>query len=133
MNKTQYTLIVDQISITFFNDSLFLYPKVNWQNIDLASINDIFSSKLFILGKRATWRDYVDIAFLLKSQKVDLSQGIKDAIKRYQITQKWILEPLTYFEDITLVPIEWLNKSIADITIKNYLIKKTKKYLSGIY
>lgn len=132
LNESQYTLIINQISVTFFHDSPLLYPTINWKTINLASIHDIFSSKLFVLGKRATWRDYVDIVFLLKSKKVNLPQGIKDSVKRYKIAKKWILEPLTYFEDVPIVPIEWLNQNINDIEVKNYLIEETQKYLAEV-
>ncbi len=132
LNESQYTLTIDQISVTFFHDSPLLYPTINWKTINLASIHDIFSSKLFILGKRATWRDYVDIVFLLKSKKVKLSQGIEDAVKRYKIAKKWILEPLAYFEDISIIPIEWLDQNISDTEVKNYLTEETKQYLTKI-
>lgn len=129
LSDNQYTFTINQISVTFFHDSPLLYSPVNWELIKLASIRDIFSSKLFVLGKRATWRDYVDIACLLKSKKVTLQQGIQDSTKRYKITQKWILEPLTYFKDITMAPIEWLGESMTDDSIIEYLIQQTKKYL----
>lgn len=131
LNDSQYTLTIDQISVTFFNDEPRLHPNVKWGKINLANIKDIFSSKLFVLGKRATWRDYVDLAFLLKYSQLNLSQGIQDAVKRFGVSQKWILEPMTYFDDLTMTPIEWLDSEMKENEVKQVLISAVEEFLKS--
>lgn len=130
LSDTQYTIFANDIKITLFQDSApLLYPLVNLEDAQLASPQDIFSTKLYILGRRATWRDYCDIAVTLDQQKISLSQGINEAVSRYQVTERWILEPLTYFEDIEMLPIEWIGREYFEDEIKHILQDAAREYV----
>ncbi len=127
-SDTQYTAFMDGIKVTVFQDKApLLHETVVLDGARLASVADIFSTKLFVLGKRNVWRDYVDIACCLKNKSVTLKQGMDEAIQRYKVTQKWILEPLVYFQDIEMVPIEWVNGEMTEDEIKNILTEEVKK------
>ena len=70
LSDTQYTAFAEGVKITLFEDSsTLLHPLVVHEHVTLVSYEDIFSTKLFILGKRATWRDYCDIAVCLNQKK----------------------------------------------------------------
>ncbi len=126
----QYTAFFDDIKITVFQDeSEFLHPRFSFDGLNLGSVKDIFATKLFILGKRSEWRDYVDIAFCLKHNYADLGTGLRESMKRYNVSEKWILEPMTYFDDLQVVPVEWLRESMPEDEVKETLVKKVKEYL----
>lgn len=129
LNETQYTFLADGIKVTFFQDEgKYLHNPALMEGAKIASIQDIFSSKLYILGRRATWRDYCDIAFCLDNNLVKLESGIRESCLRYKIAERWILEPLTFFSDLNTMPIEWLSKSYSDQDVKNILVKQAKSY-----
>lgn len=130
-SPSQLTMVVDMVKITFFHDQPLLYSPSDWDYGKLASVRDIFSSKLFIIGKRATWRDYVDIACLIRSGLVDFSQGLIDAVTRYGVNKKWVLEPMTYFDDVEMMPIEWLTKELTQTQIQELLTTTVSKYLQN--
>lgn len=131
-SDTQYTTLADEIKITLFQDPVkTLHPTVLFNKTELVSVQDIFATKLYILGRRATWRDYCDIAVCLDQNIATLAQGIQEATQRYQVAQRWILEPMTYFDDIEMMPIEWLNKEYADDEIKQILHTEAEKYVSN--
>ena len=133
-SKTQYTAFADSVKITFFQDvAPLLYQRIQLDKFKLASPKDIFSSKLYIMGRRATWRDYVDVAVCLDQKICQIEQGIKDAVKRYQVNSRWILEPLSYFDDLELTPIEWVGKAYTDDEIKQIIIHNVKNYLQAQY
>src|SRR3989344_3955466 len=48
-----------------------LNPTVPTASLSLASIDDIALDKVQTIGRRAVWRDYVDIYYLLKNKYVD--------------------------------------------------------------
>jgi hypothetical protein len=130
LSDTQYTAFADGIKVTIFQDgSPFLYETRIFEGAKLASIADIFSTKLYILGRRNAWRDYVDIACCLKNNLVDLKQGIHEAMQRYKVTQKWILEPLVYFDDIEMVPVEWVSQGMSEDEVKNILTTEVEKLI----
>jgi len=129
----QYTAFADEVKITFFQDSAsFIHPVQKFANFDLASIDDIFSTKLYIMGRRATWRDYVDVAVCLDQGVCTLEKGLSEAIKRYQVSQRWILDPLSYFDDLEITPIEWIEKDYTDEQIKQIIAKNVKDYLGKL-
>ncbi len=128
-NSQQYTGFCSGIKVTFFHDNVqFLHPTHEFAGNQIADISDIFSSKLFTISRRAVWRDYVDIAVLLDKELLSLKDGIVDAKIRHQVDEKWILEPLTYFEDITYAPIDYLEKSYSDAEIRNILETEAMQY-----
>ena len=66
--------------------------------------------------------------FCLKKKIVSLESGIQEAMTRYSVVQKWILEPLTYFNDIEVVPVEWLNDNeLTQEEVKTLILKEVEK------
>lgn len=132
LNDTQYTAYVQDVKITLFLDTApFLHGFYKSDGFRLVSAQDIFSTKLFILGKRATWRDYCDIAILIEKEKFSLKQGITEATQRYSVAERWVLEPLTYFNDVEMLPVEWIGKQYSEDEIQAILRNATEEYLNG--
>jgi predicted nucleotidyltransferase component of viral defense system len=130
-SDTQYTAFADEMKITFFQDIAPLMHSIQeFDKFNLASPKDIFSSKLYVMGRRATWRDYVDVAVCLDKNINSLQGGIEEATKRYKVSQRWILDPLSYFDDLEITPIEWSEKEYTDDQIKQIIIKNIEEYLA---
>lgn len=99
--------------------------------IPIFDLKDLASNKAYAIGRRATWRDYVDMFFLLK--QYDLSTIIKESKKRFkgEFSEKLYLGQLIYYEDLEITPIQFLQESYTPEQIKNYLQKKVQKYTSS--
>lgn len=129
--ETQYTAFANNVKITYFQDTApFKHQIVKDGSIKIANIADIFSTKLFVIGKRATWRDYADIAVCLETNLVTLEQGMSEATERYKVSDRWILDPLTYFDDLEIIPIEWVDKSYSEKEIQTIIVSHVEKYLN---
>lgn len=122
----------DQISFTTHNGVkvtfLWYYFKplnstVLTASLSLASIGDITSDKAQTIRRRAVWRDYVDIFYLLKNKYVDFNKTIKMAHEKFkgEFVSTQFLEQLRYFDDVKTVPIEFVKKKYTDDEIKSYL------------
>ncbi|OGM07117.1 hypothetical protein A2130_00585 [Candidatus Woesebacteria bacterium GWC2_33_12] len=98
--------------------------------ISLFGFRDIASNKAYTIGRRATWRDYVDLFCLLKNNTVKIENIIKDAKKRFggEFSEKLFLEQLVYFNDLDIVPIEFINQSYEPSEIKQTLEMITQQY-----
>src|SRR3990167_2014176 len=74
----------ENVNVTFF---WYIYPSLlpptTTPSISLASVNDIVADKAFTIGKRAVWRDYVDLFLLLKKKIVTLNQTTRRAKKNF--------------------------------------------------
>src|SRR3989344_241836 len=129
----QYTFTTnDNTEITFvWFDHRLIEPLIPTVSISLASVADIAANKANTLGLRAVWRDYVDLYWLMREEKVALGDIIAWAQKKYpkEFVDVQFLEQLTYFDDLTVTPIEFIKKPYPDDEIKSYLQTTVKAYL----
>lgn len=104
-------------------------------SIPLASIDDIIADKAATIGRRAVWRDYVDIFLLLKTQNYSLEKIIYLGKKKFkgEFVETQFLEQLRYFEDLQIVPIDFVKEKFNDLEIKSYLQEQVKNYLKKIW
>ncbi|PIQ71830.1 hypothetical protein COW57_04675 [Candidatus Roizmanbacteria bacterium CG17_big_fil_post_rev_8_21_14_2_50_39_7] len=140
---TFYVNSTDQISFITQNNIkvtfLWYYfkplnPTIPTASLSLASIEDIATDKAQTIGRRAVWRDYIDMFYLLKNGYVDLDKIIQMANKKFrgEFVSTQFLEQLRYFDDVKTVPIEYVEKKYADDEIKSYLQQTVEDYLKKI-
>ena len=120
------------VKITF----LWYYFKtlkslVTTNSLPLVSIEDIAADKAHTVGRRAVWRDYVDIFYLLRNKYISLEKIIELAKKKFKgefvVTQ--FLEQLRYFNDVEIMPIKFVEKEYAADEIKSFLELSVELYL----
>lgn len=125
--KGEYTFLINGVKFTFFQ---FPY-KIDFVNsfediIKLPDLLTLASMKAFALGRRAKWKDYVDMYFILKS-----GYSIKDITIRsleifgHEFNEKIFRVQLSYFKDIdyTEEVIYREGFAVSDEEIKNELVK----------
>lgn len=109
-----------------------LNPPIQTTSLPLAPLEDIAADKACTIGRRAVWRDYVDIYWLLKTKTFDLKTIIQLAEKKFkgEFASSLFLEQVSYFDDISLVPIEFYGTERPQPQdIKFTLKEEVKKYL----
>lgn len=86
-----------------------LNPPIQTESLPLATLVDIVADKAQTIGRRAAWRDYVDIYWLLKTKTFALKDIVQLAGKKFkgEFASSLFLEQLSYFDDISIVPIEY--------------------------
>jgi len=99
--------------------------------INLASVLDISADKAASIGRRAVWRDYVDIFFLLKQDLVPLEKLIATAKKKFrgEFNELLFLEQLVFFKDLEMTKIDFIQKSYSEKQIKGFLKTTVRDYL----
>lgn len=122
----QLTLIADNIKITFYR---YEYPVKHLKKFnDIITMPDPLSlaaMKAFALGRRAKWKDYVDLYFIL--QHHSLKEIVSKAHEYYtagEFDEKLFRIQLAYHADLSYIePIEYLpGFSVKDKIIKQKLI-----------
>lgn len=108
-----------------------LYPSIKTYFLNLASVDDIATDKAETIGRRAVWRDYVDIFFLLKKNIITLEKIMKLAKRKFQgeFVETQFLQQLPYFTDLIVTPMEYINKQYNEQEIKSFLEKQVEGYL----
>ncbi|MCX6150348.1 MAG: hypothetical protein NTX22_07505 [Ignavibacteriales bacterium] len=83
--------------------------------------------KVFALGGRAKWKDYVDLFFILKSYHT-LEQISQKAEELYGdlFAPKLLLQQLSYFDDIDYSEeLEFSSNPVPEYEVKEFLLKVT--------
>ncbi|OGG20723.1 hypothetical protein A3D03_05555 [Candidatus Gottesmanbacteria bacterium RIFCSPHIGHO2_02_FULL_40_13] len=98
----QFTLVINGVRFTFFQ---FPY-KINYSESfgDIVKLPDILTlaaMKAFALGRRAKWKDYVDLYFILKAHHTVSEITMKGVeIFGNEFNEKIFRTQLAYFNDI---------------------------------
>jgi len=99
--ESELTILVNKVKITFY---YFPYPisfGENFNNIiNLPSLQTLAAMKAFALGKRAKWKDYVDLYFLIKKLGIEKIIKITTTIFGAEFNEKLFRVQLGYFNDI---------------------------------
>lgn len=100
--KGEYTFLINGVKFTFFQ---FPY-EINFSESfgDIVKLPDILSlaaMKAFALGRRAKWKDYVDLYFILKAHHT-ISEITLRGIEIFgnEFNEKIFRTQLAYFKDI---------------------------------
>ncbi|MBU0569420.1 nucleotidyl transferase AbiEii/AbiGii toxin family protein [Patescibacteria group bacterium] len=104
------------------------YDLIKKGSIPMFNLRDLASNKAYAIGRRATWRDYVDMFFLIK--KFGVGTIIKDSQKKFggEFSEKLFLEQLVYYKDLEITPIEFVEKTHTPKKIQDFLQNKVHEY-----
>lgn len=100
--------------------------------LPLWSILDIAGNKAYAIGRRGTYRDYVDLYAILKSG-LELKKIITNATKRFgteKFNERLFLEQLGDLSDLTDFTIEWLWPKVTQSQVERYLASRVKAHLA---
>jgi len=125
----QMHFLLNEVKITFFN---YPYPvkhnEMLKRFISMPSLLTLSAMKAFALGRRAKWKDYVDLYFIIKDY-----YSIKDICAEANnifgdlFSEKLFREQMAFHEDIDYSePVEYLpGFEIPEIELKEFLINKS--------
>jgi len=105
-----------------------LFKVIKTSSLSLLSIKDIALDKAYTIGRRAIWRDYVDIFFLLKDGYITIHEILKSAPKKFgpEFNKRLFLEQLIYFKDLQITKISFFKEEFSENGIKKFLLKEVK-------
>ena len=126
----QLTLTLDNIQVTFLKYPYPLVLKlVQFKGVKFLPVAEIAVCKAFALGRRATFKDYIDLYFILKQGQVTLAQIISLGEKKYQeeFNGRLFLEQLIYLQDVEEAPIEFLQLAVAKQQLEDFFRRAVQK------
>ncbi|MBI2035897.1 MAG: nucleotidyl transferase AbiEii/AbiGii toxin family protein [Candidatus Liptonbacteria bacterium] len=100
--KGQYTIMVRGVRLTFLEYPFPIKFIKNLNNtIKLPDVLTLAAMKAYALGRRAKWKDYVDLYFVMKKYE-GIAPIIKTAKKIFgkEFNEKFFRAQLSYFKDI---------------------------------
>ncbi len=123
-SPNELTILLNKvIKITYFH---FPFPNlhalVSSDSLKLHSLYDIASSKAHTIGRRGEWRDYVDLYFLLKKEKLNLEKIVSETKKRFrgEFDEKLFWQQLVYWQDLQDFNVAYLEKPVPKEKIQGF-------------
>jgi hypothetical protein len=125
--KGQYTLSIRGVRFTFFHYPYKINFSKNFDNvIRLPDLLTLVAMKAYALGRRAKWKDYIDLYFVIKKYH-SIEKIIKKAKQIFgkEFNEKIFRAQLAYFKDIDYSEkiIYAKGFGVSDEIVKKELIK----------
>lgn len=127
----QLNLLIDNVKFTFFAFGYpLVYSAVPYKKVPLIKIQELAAMKAFSIGKRLSYKDYVDWYFLLKENHVRLGDVIRIAQKKFgnDFNDRLFLGQLVSLEGIHTQKIDFLRGEVNRETIRKFLEQTVRKY-----
>jgi len=128
----QLHLMINNVKVTFFN---YPYPIVHPVNvgtvITMPTLLSLAAMKAFALGRRAKWKDYVDMYFILHNHFTigEISREC-EILFSGQFSEKLFRQQLAFHTDIDFSePVEFLSVPVPEETIREFLIEKAIDFI----
>jgi len=128
----QLHLYINEIKVTFFNYPYQVeHPTILDKVISMPTLLSLSAMKAFALGRRAKWKDYVDLFFLIKNHFS--VKSISDEARRLfkdQYSEKLFRQQLTFHKDINYSEqIEFMEGfEVSEEAVKGFLIDKALEW-----
>ncbi len=122
----ELTMIIDGVKVTFlyYPFDIPLDENISFEWIQLPNLQTLWAMKLYTLGRRWKYKDYVDIYFLLQQLSIWELSALTDEIFDWGYNEKLMREQLCYFEDIDFSEeVEFLGEPISQEKIQKQLEK----------
>jgi hypothetical protein len=90
---------------------------------------EIAATKAYTIGRRGSFKDYVDLYFCLKERVIDLAGIIKLAEKKYgsEFNARLFLEQLVLLDDIEDTRIVFLKRKVTKKEAERFFRKMIKE------
>ncbi len=123
----QLHLLINNVKLAFLS---YPYPVLHPINVSsiftIPSLLSLAAMKAFALGRRAKWKDYVDLYFILHDYYT-IQEICKEAEKIFyqQFSEKLFRQQLAFHKDIDYTePVEFIITAVPDDEIREFLIDK---------
>ncbi len=120
----QLNVLAGDVKMTFLS---FPYPVIDacvvYTGVPLASIREIAAMKAFSIGKRLSYKDYIDWYFMLKEKRITLAKTIAHAQKKFggDFNDRLFVSQLVSLADVPTQAIDFLRDAVGKTDIEAFL------------
>jgi len=124
----QINLMMNTVKITFYQYPYKTDANVDFENMfRMPDLLTLSAMKAYALGRRAKWKDYVDLYFLLHEYTLDQINQKADLLFEQMFSGKLFRSQLAFHKDIDFSePVEYMpGFEVDEQEIKDFLIDKS--------
>ena len=115
-NADELTLLVNGVKITFLTYPFpAREPLMVYDDVRLLSVSEIAATKAYTIGRRGSYKDYIDLYFVIAENHATLPAIIQDAEAKFgdDFNARLFLEQLVYVDDLEDTEIEFLKPLVT--------------------
>lgn len=127
----QLNVLINNVKATFlFFPYAVIDTLVLYRGLKLASVREIAAMKAFAIGKRLSFKDYVDWYFMLKEKRVTLPDIIALAQKKFggDFNDRLFLGQLVSLSDVPSQTIDFLRDAVDKTELERFLESEVKTF-----
>lgn len=132
-NPDELTVVVGETKITFLHYPFpLLSDRVSYEGMRMLSVKEIAATKAYTIGRRGSYKDYIDLYFVFSERYATLTEVIELAEKKYgsEFNGRLFLEQLVFLADIEDTAIELLRgKSLDQSALESFFADEIKKLM----
>jgi hypothetical protein len=100
-NAKSFHVVVNGVKITFFQFPFDIPAKMTFEGIRMPDLLHLAAMKAYALGRRAKWKDYLDLYFILRDH-FSLETVIEKTVVLFPglFSAKLFRQQLCYFDDV---------------------------------
>jgi hypothetical protein len=122
-DSQSFHVVCKGVKITFFQYPFKIKTNTNFEGIKMPDLLHLAAMKAYALGKRAKWKDYVDLYFILKDHhSLEEISNLSKEIYGGLFSPKLFYQQICYFKDLDYSePVAYCGEPVADETIQSLL------------
>lgn len=130
-DSQSFHIVCKGVKITFFQYPFKIKTNSLFQEVKMTDLLHLAAMKAYAMGRRAKWKDYVDLYFILKDHHTLDEINIKSKeIYKELFSPKLFLQQLCYFNDIDYSePVSYCIDPVSDDVVKAFLTDLVTKSL----
>jgi hypothetical protein len=126
----ELTAFVAQVKITFLSYPFpLIEPLVSVDRLRMLSVKEIAATKAYTIGKRGTYKDYVDLYFIIAEHHASLEEIIGLAERKFghEFNSRLFTEQLLFMDDVHDYKIDFLKLPVAPAGIAAFFRDKIRE------
>jgi hypothetical protein len=129
-NPDELTAFIGQVKTTFLSYPFPLVDSlVSLDGLRMLSVKEIGATKAYTIGRRGTYKDYVDLYFIVAERHASLEEIIAMAEQkfRHEFNSRLFTEQLLFMDDVLDYQIDFLKLSVTPEAITAFFRDKIRE------
>jgi hypothetical protein len=134
-NPDELTAFVGRVKLTFLAYPFPIVASfVRIEGIKMLSIKEIGATKAYTIGRRGTYKDYVDLYFIIAEQHSSLREIIALAERKFghEFNSRLFAEQLLFMDDVRDLKIDLLKGPVTPEIIAVFFQDEIRKLFDAI-
>jgi hypothetical protein len=133
-NPDELTAFVDQVKITFLSYQFpLIEPLGSVDGLRMLSVKEIAVTKAYTIGRRGTYKDYVDLYFIMAEHHASLKEIIALAERKFghEFNSRLFTEQLLFMDDVHDYKIDFLKVPVTPAGVAAFFRDKIRELPLG--